>query len=76
VDKTTERKGKPAEKRGRKTTGLNPDLSGHDSRVAETVEMISCELQEIARWAVLVAFFSGSYPIQKEKGVSHGQKFK
>jgi hypothetical protein len=35
VDKSIERKGKPAEKRGRKTTGLNSSLSGHDSRVAE-----------------------------------------
>jgi len=35
VDKSAGRKGKPAEKRGRKTTGPNPDLSGHDSRVAE-----------------------------------------
>ncbi len=33
LDKTTERKGKPAEKRGRKTTGLK--LKSHDSRVAE-----------------------------------------
>jgi hypothetical protein len=30
-----DRKGKPAEKRGRKAAGLNPDLSGQDSRAAE-----------------------------------------
>jgi len=36
-----DRKGKPAEKRGRKAAGLNPDPSGQDSRAAED----QCEMR-------------------------------
>ncbi len=32
-----DRKGKPVERRGRKATGLNPKLSGQDSRAAEVI---------------------------------------